>query len=380
MRNSLKKQVLLKAKADFPDLFDTSLVKGLISIKNRVNSPIGALWMILLVAVIYIIGSLPHLPTLSLIPFAENMAETIIDQRATNMAAIFSLTLVVIGWLITNVSVKDSLSYQFLFKRSYLYPIFYFIATLLASLILISLWRKFPLIDLPNLVVAASYLIIGAIVAIVFLFVRLIEVVDNNFFYQMLEKEVLRESNPTWSQAVVNIYGRKLYREYMSQCDINAYSDNSIDVSSYRRIAIGEPQLVDENEESEIGQLFPSPKHYVDDIKIGTLSKLIKKVNDGGPAFFSPIGINSAIHTEFVVLYFSETKRLNKMRSKAISKCYTLKPIKPIAIAENRYLSILNERLLKDVKDQKPENVDKALAIYKKILSVEKNINSAKLT
>jgi hypothetical protein len=249
-------------------------------INHVLNERIGGLWVVIIPLISFIIGQIFRPKFLQVIPLSLDSSKTIIDQRITNLVTIFSISMVVIGWLFTNISIKDGISYKLLFKWTYLFPIFYFIVALLICLIICSLLRESKYLDLGAFVVTGTYLIVVALVLISSMFYRLIIAVGKDFHFKVLEKEVLNEVRLNSFRKITERVSRKIYSTVLEEAGFTKYIGFSDNLSDHQGINI----LPREEEPASTGtaamETYMSPKFQrkISDIYISKLKKSLKNI------------------------------------------------------------------------------------------------------
>lgn len=374
---SLRKQVNAFASNTFPEVFHNGADRIIPKLLNKINSKGWGLIVVPITLSVLIMGLLIRPSWLQFFHVSTDTARIIVDQRLTNLATIFSISLVVVGWLITNISVKESISYQLLFKRTYLYPIFYYIISLLGGLMLFSMLRHESYIDMGSIVVTGTYLIIIALALIVFLFVRLINVVDTAFFYEALERQVLQEVNYITKDLIIQRKSEKIYKE---NCEALGLTDGirfMTDLSNHTGINI--TPLADNNEPAEktsADDIFATRKRYVvHDIKLSKISNRIKPLERKQVSYYRPLQLGSAISENYFPFYFHNDTAIPKKLPGHIKKAFSLRTPKEAVMKSNPYQDYFNEKFLKDIKEGKKENIQKGLAIYTKIFDLQNKIN-----
>ncbi|MCW3121928.1 MAG: hypothetical protein JWQ38_1420 [Flavipsychrobacter sp.] len=377
MSRSLRKDVSELCKQKLPKVFESNFQRKLINLASLFNHKHRGLFVIPVVLVFYLLGQFIKPSFLQILHIDASTAFLLIDQRASNMATIFSVTLVVIGWLITNLSIKESLSYQLMFKRIYLYPIFYFIATLIASLVCISLFRNTTIFSAPDAIVSASYLIVGAICAITFLFRRLIQVIDDNYFFDSLEKEVLREVYALNYNAVYVAYGKKLYDEHISSIGISAGSTSFFSKeNNHFRISIV-PADSKTNDETSIDDILNEEPIIVKDVNTEKIAKLLSSSQLKNQNYYKSVGIFEKIIGSFPVFEIHKDNTLTARKIKRIQSCYKTKSYQPRQEAEeNIYTEYLQSRIVQEVKNGKKKNVEAMLRTMRKVYEMDDIIKS----
>ena len=372
---SLKTQITDFAKEKFRDVFPRDIHRLFISFKNKISSKHSWRIVIWIPFLLFIIGQLFHPGFLQFIPLPKETAMIIIDQRTTNLATIFSITLVVIGWLITNISIKEAISYNLLFKKTYIYPIFYYIIALIGCMMLCSLFRHWEMLNIRDAIISITYMILFALVCITFLFVRLIKVVGQNFFYIALESEIMKEIKSKAKKAIIFKKSNSLYKTHCEQIGFTDGIFFNTDLTNHNDINITPLAGIDDNTPMRVDSFFSPKKSYrIADIKLGIISNSFKSISLSGSNYYNPLGIGTHINEKYFPFYISAENGEIQTITPKIKKAYKLgRPLKPDK-DETPNLDYLNERFRKDVKEGKKENVEMALAIYGKILELENRI------
>lgn len=205
-------RVIKSIKKHHPDLFDsasktiTGKLKKLFTNKDS--------WILVLITVILFFLIAPHVD-ISFINFLElkfDNAKSIIDQRTTNIAAIISMSLVVVGFLINNLAVKSPTTYKLLFKKSLLYFTIYLTFSIIACFMMISLLRdtvsKFTF---TRLVIAANYLALTIPFLIGYLFRKIILFTNEKVISNMLKDELLLEGRNKMKKILVRRHSEEIY-------------------------------------------------------------------------------------------------------------------------------------------------------------------------
>jgi hypothetical protein len=168
------------------------------------------------VCLFFTLGSLCDFSLLNFIQVNKESAEKILDQRTSNIATIFSISLVVIGFLLNNLAIKEPLAYRMLFKYSYFYQIIYFTLSVIACLVVLSNLRDH--LDTEIFIRATligSYLMIVILVLIAVLFKKIINYVDSDHINSAYKQELLVESKSFILSSLFNIIGKKKYSELL---------------------------------------------------------------------------------------------------------------------------------------------------------------------
>lgn len=195
-------------------------------------------------------------------------SKTIIDQRITNLAAIIAMSIAVVGFLISNLAVKEAFAYEMLFTKSKLYPIIYFTLSLIGYLIIISTLRDYITSEFiySRLVVTGTYLALAVLFLIGYLFRIIIRYTNSRKIHELLEKQLLHEGRGYLKQELIKHYSQVEYNRFIRLIKVSLF-----DVSMH--INLDELVITD-----KVGK--PS-----EDIKI-TQNKIIDDIDLYGLAVF----------------------------------------------------------------------------------------------
>ncbi len=377
MSKSLRNEVNVFAEHTFPEIYNRPRLDLIIRFIEFINSPKRGLIVLPITVGVFFIGQIFNPKFLQWLNIPIDTSRIIIDQRVSNLATIFSITLVVIGWLLTNLSVKESLSFQLLFKRTYLYPIFYFVGTLISCLIIFSLLRHEVFINLGNIVIAGTLLIIIALTLITMLFVKFIKVVDSAFIYNALAEEVIKEASILARMEIMTRRSRTVYNETCEQLGLEDGIGFNKDLSGHTGINITKKEKNNKVNELDWETAFDSvTKFEVYDVDLEKLEKEIKQLGKLTNCYFRPLQVGSNIGENFFPFYIHSRIILPEKIDQKVRKAFRLKTQQEKIVADNRHLNYFNERFMKDVKDGKSDNIEKGLALYSRLFDLEDKIYS----
>jgi len=207
---------------------------------------------------------------LNLFSLSYDTAKSLIDSRAQNIAAVISITLVVVGFIIGNLAEKSTLVLALIFKRSYLYPIIYYVLTTLGFIFAISTLRDFLGFDkkefFVQMVVTATYLSIFTLLLIGFLFQSITTYTNAEVISSMVHDAFMKEVKQTHIGLLLMTHSKRIFREEMERLNVAKFD-------IYRQLNLmnlnaGESEVV------MVDQVSNSPRQYlVRDLnmkKIGT--------------------------------------------------------------------------------------------------------------
>lgn len=378
---SLKKETHSFSRQVFPEIHTVGFQGTIADLLRKINTPGRSAWVALIPLVIILTAAFfwgPAYLTCRII--SNDTAKLIIDQRITNLATIFSITLVVIGWLITNLTSKESLSLYLMSKSTLLYPIFYYVLGLIGTLIIFSSLREVSFLNFGNVLISASILILAALVFISFLFVQLIKVAHNNFITTALNIEVMRELH---EKAKPRIVAEKSWESVKSLCKkLNLHQGTGFgtDLRNHVGVIINpkeDQQEISLSDEEIVEVVFPEEKYRIVDIDFAKLEKAISPLKIDKPCYFPRLMLSQTIPSNYAALYIHSDIEVSKSFDKQIRSAFSIGKSKKNKKAEStQYQDFLHERLKKDVKDGKLENIRSTLLIYTHIFDFENKLIS----
>jgi len=236
-----------------------------------------------LVVLLFIGGIILDFNVLNIIPIKLDTAQKIIDQRASNIATIMSITLVVVGFLMNNIAVKESFSYQMLFKRSYFYPIIYLVLSVIAYFFVVSILRDcISSVQFIRLVLIGTYMALFILFVIGYLFKRIIQFTNSEKIVSLLHDEVIKEARNNLRQSLFREYSKDLYRDFMQQAGCDEYNFmDAWDISKFTgSFTVSDTALSGIDEEAS------DEKRILYDINLGIALKFVnRKMSDGRLVF-----------------------------------------------------------------------------------------------
>jgi len=120
-----------------------------------------------------------------------DLSQKIIDTRIVNISAIFSISFVIIGFLINNLKKYSEDTYDMIYKNIKLFPILYTSLTVISCLIIVSLLRNsLNPNTFNNLIVWGTFLIILILFLIGYLFKKVIFQIKPSNVYKYFFHEI----------------------------------------------------------------------------------------------------------------------------------------------------------------------------------------------
>lgn len=283
--DSLRRIADKKLKEQNKELFESKLVVIWNFVKNNKN------WWIISGIVLLVFFSLQfiNISFFNFISIKEDTVKSLIESRTTNIVTLISVTFAVIGFLIANLAIKDSYTYNILFKKSSFFPVVFFALSLIVAFILLSTLKDsfLPIYNARTLIVG-SFLLICVIFCVGYLFTQLVKFTNHKYLLELTKKELFREAREN-----LKTIGRK---------QLSAKMVNELDFLKFSYLRFS-PQTKGD---------FQIPKNHntISDIKISKLTALsslnqskeeisinniwlYKEINtDDGFFFVSPQNIN----------------------------------------------------------------------------------------
>jgi len=215
---SLKKEVIASLKKRHPELFLKTISKILQGINKR------NYWFILFFIVfsIFFISHNIEIPFLQLITITDNNTSNLINQRTGNIVTMISITFAVIGFLISNLAIKESFTYNLLFKKSFFFPIVFIALSLIVCFIVLStLTDSLPIYYQKKALLSGTYLILIVIFLIGYLFTSLVRFTNQKYILKLVKQELINEEKRNLiSNAIISKSQEKLIELNLPQYSI----------------------------------------------------------------------------------------------------------------------------------------------------------------
>ena len=216
--NWLRYNALSLLKKRNKGLFESKSIAFLNSAKLFVSDKNQWWLVILMVFCVFALGMFVNVEFLNIFKLTIETAKLIVDQRTTNIATIISITLVVTGFLITNLALKSPLTYQFLFKKSLLYFTLYLTLSTIACFIVLSTFRDSisDNFNFPGTVLAGTYLVIVILFLIGYLFRILTLFTDEMKILKLLHHELITEAKKMLRRNLFKKYALEEFNKQMT--------------------------------------------------------------------------------------------------------------------------------------------------------------------
>lgn len=347
--SSLRKLTLFKISKDHGELMPNRL--------NFVSAYLGFLsqrdkwWLVLIhVLVLLLLFTFLRFEWFMFVEFADKTAATLIDQRASNVATIISMTLAVIGLLLGNLAIKDNQTYQLLFIKSRLYLILYYTLSVICCLIVISTLRDtVPKAIFEQFVLAGTYLALFILFGIGYLFRTIIKFANATSIQAILTVELLAEARNNLRIHLLHKYSLESFIHLMQQHQVSA-----------RQVPLGE--LPD--------QSAPKLEKLVYDMNLSKLAKEMVKDKTGTPKAYT-VAMSLNLLTSGHATFISPDIGRSAKRPMDLSGCVTLRKPSKLVNQSQVYRSYFASKLNEYSTEGKHAKVAEVLSVYHKMFELQ---------
>jgi hypothetical protein len=361
-KNWLRQKVTSTLRNEHRELYGNSLKEKYLSfIKFSFDKK--RWWLITLIVIFFFcLPLIIQIDLLNFINISFDTAKIIVDQRAANIATIISITLVVVGFLINNLAVKEGFVYQILFRHSYLYPIIYFTLSTIGCFFIISMLREeigsFYFIRLVNI---GTYFAIIILFLIGFLFKTIIQFTNDKTIWKLLHHELMEESTAKLKRILLNKYSKIEFNKQIQQTGVklieNTYPFQNLGALFSKEV------LTDEKiKESKLKE------RYVFDINIEMLRKTIQeKDTTKGVVNCLSLSIEELIQKDADIIWQEGISNIKKEKSLLKKSCH-LKKLTDSYIEKDQVRKYFDQKLelLSSISDHRnlKDLLDSYIEIY----------------
>ena len=276
--DSLKRIVDKQLQEQNKDLFNSKLVRIWDFAKSNNN------WWIIAAVVLIVFFCLQfiNIPVLNFLHIKEDTVKSLIENRTTNIVTLISVTFAVIGFLIANLAIKDSYTYNILFKKSTFFPVVYFALSLIVVFMLLSTLKDTLLPEYQSrTLIVGTFLLIFVIFCVGHLFIQLVKFTNHKDLLELTRNELLREAKEN-----LKIIGRK----QLSDKKVNELGFSKFSYSLFTPLTKGDFQVLKGHNtisDIKINKLtnLSSSFHQKNEISVNNLW-LYKEINTDDGFFF----------------------------------------------------------------------------------------------
>lgn len=295
--------------------------------------------------------------------FGKETAQKLLEERIKNIAGLASLAFVVVGFLITNLSIRDEIGLKLLYRNTYLTQVVIATLTTLGCLIVLSTLKKKlppPLFD--SGVVIGSGLAIIIITLIALLFIRVSFYANRSEVRRLLISDVLRQSCIVHRERLLRLYSSEKYRVEMEDKGAAEYNPyHHLDLQNFTALA-------DNEEEPENRPVYAR----VIDVNLPEiLRKITRKIGEGVGISFSKLTLGETRDVDRDFVHAAEGN-LDVLLSREFRKQIDFDYETPVNEPDDNrnYLAKQLERL---AKNGESEEVDEYLKAYLELYEIELN-------
>lgn len=348
------------------DLFNSFFYNIYLTFYNSLTSRKNWLIIFILVVTFFSISSFINIDFFNFVKFDSSIAKSIIDQRTTNLAAIISMSLVVVGFLITNLAMKSSTTIKLLFKNSYIYFTLYVTFSTIGCFILLSNLRDTlsPFV-FSRAVLAGTYLCVLILFLIGILFRNIIHFTDEKKISDMLKKELISEAKQKLIKNLFEKYSCDLYNKILSK-DCVKY--NSIENITLNNLLYPNNASKNNFEEEEIKVLK--------DVNIFLIKTYVffKKMNKKNNLQYKSLKINEKFNYNEDIVW-SDKKDNNQFEKWYLKRCLKTKKTDN-TIDVNIYRNEFDQKIIQLAEESKYRNLEYPLEAYLELYKLQmKNKN-----
>lgn len=305
-------------------------------------------WLVFIVVLFFFSAlTLIQFDALSFISLKKGSAETLIDQRTSNVATIISMTLAVIGLLLSNLAVKDDQTYKLLFVNSKVYLIIYYTLSVIFCLIIISTLRD--TVDEPfyqRMVVAGTYMALLILAGIAYLFKTIINFTNAVKIQNTLSEQLMAEAKNNLKINLLSKYSQIEFEKFLTDNGI-IYLDESIGTDMQ---VSGSPSINNEK--------------LIYNINFKKLGEKLNKRNDRSTQFYFRRKLHVNLITKDYNNFISPIMKQSPTENISFSDCFKLKSTKSSLARSDEYKKYFDKKLHEYSAEGKHGKVEEILAIY----------------
>jgi len=277
------------------------------------------------------------------------------------------MTLAVVGFLMSNLAVKESFAYKILFKNSRLYPIIYFILSVIGSLMIISLLRDSINDNIySKLVITGTYLVLLVLFLIGYLFRSIIHFTNSKKIQDLLHSELIIEAKENLRNALFKKYALNLYDSLMLENGAKEYNWSvAFDKSA---VSIGKPQII-KLSDTQLDKIFPQGKFLLD-VNISKIINFISCKKKNGNIYYKRLQLGEeTLETDNYI--WLESIENSEKEKKKLKKYLILK--KNTKIKESKYevRNYFDEKLEQYSEEGRHQGIDLILKSYLELYELE---------
>ena len=295
MRNSLREEVLEKCRP-------LKVKKTWIDIRDKYTSLVIVLLAYIALYSFSLCFSFPQCMNIMTLENAKDLN----SSGNQIIASIVGITVVIIGFIYTEIKDKSFIGFEFFSQRTYLFPIFYSALANITSMLFLSLFSDTICLTLgesnfENPVILSHYIILINVIFIAILFIKVFSIMDYDAVFKAYKKSLLIEAKQILYYESLIKWGRhilkRIYDKHQIQPTFLAYTET--------------PILKAKNK-----------KGYVYDVRINDLKEALEQIDYTPKDYvYVPYSFETEVSTNFPVLLRkkgeAESQQLNLLQVKA---------------------------------------------------------------
>lgn len=354
-----------ETKSNHPNLYDSTLTKITDKFSDLFSHKNSWFTVFLLVFLFFCSSMFIDINTINIVNLDIATVKLLVDQRTTNITGIISISLVVVGFLITNLAIKNPTTFALLFKKSLLYLTIYLTLSTIICFIILSTYREtLAEFYFTRMVLAGTYLSLIIIILIGVLFRKIILFSNENELNKLLEKELIKVAKEELKLSLVKANSFKIYKRKIETLGLK-YADNTI-LIDFNRLLYHNPKT-----EYKV----KNKSKYLIDVNLLLLkwliqSSKIKIESYSGVTLFKQNNIE--LNTIFKL---KENERLSWVH-RILLPFLTFRTSNKELSYTNIYLDDIKRKVLQSVKNNNSTELDKSLntllELYKLQIETEK--------
>jgi hypothetical protein len=311
--NWLRHRVNTLMKEKHKELFEPFYKSFARDFRNFISDSKQWWFVFLSVLLLFLISLIINLDILNVLTINHHTAIYIVDQRTTNIATIISITLVVVGFILNNLAVKNPHVYGLLFKKSFLYPITYLTLTVIGFFIVVSTLRDtLPPFIFTRSVLTGTYLSILILFLIGLLFRTVFLFSNEKEINKMLEEELLIEAKDNTKRFLLKKYSTEMFVSLMNEKGAKEYDLNEALENDHDSII----------EVKDVSAKYILPKQQkekiIHDINMNCISDFFSNKNATEQIFYRKLSLEASTDAANDIIWENNTPNTRKEKKKML--------------------------------------------------------------
>jgi hypothetical protein len=273
------------------------------------------------------------------------------------LASIVGITMVIIGFIFTELKSKSFVDFNFFSERTFIFPIFYSSLANISGMILISLFGDSistnNVTGLNNAVIFGHYMILINIALIIVIFIRVATYMDYQPVFDSYKSMVIKK-------AKILLLQEKIYESFKNSIS-KVFSDNDINTIYTGSRTLRDPQKAILSNQNKKGIVY--------DINIKDLTNKVSELKQSHPTEifqYSPfLLLGKTISANAQILYANETSNITLKTTKSIKVKSSSK--EDTETVYKTYLDGIHQRYIDAVRSNNTNQAIDYLSIYQEL-------------